>query len=205
MCMWLPSYILRSPRPHLPWWPSIFFFSGGFLILFWFCCVSKEFLSDFDKHHRSGCYQQRHKLRSNIFSTNPGKKKNPLSSDKSWAIPNGKGIGYVLVEREKMKKKKTLNQTQPLLSTCFSEPGHFSLRNEWKKQIREHKEKRVDGQKVKLYPPPLRALEQSKALKAEVRPPSNQRTLGMKFAGSLGCYLKMAIKLSTSKRGVFPS
>lgn len=47
------------------------------------------------------CYQQRHELRSDIFSTNPGKEKNPLRPDKSWAIPHGKGAGHVLVEKEK--------------------------------------------------------------------------------------------------------
>lgn len=35
---------------------------------------------------------------------NPGKKKNPLSSDKSLAIPKGKGTGYVLDEKGNEKR-----------------------------------------------------------------------------------------------------
>lgn len=64
----------------------------------------QEFLYDVDKHRHIQCYQQRHKLKSDIFSRNPGKKKNPLSSDKSWQFPKEKALGMYLM-RKKMGKR----------------------------------------------------------------------------------------------------
>lgn len=153
------------------------------------CCVSKEFLPGFDKHHRVWCYQQRHKLRSDIFSTNPGKKKNPLSPDKSWAIPNGKGIGYVLVEKEKMKKTNPNQSPPPLacLPASQNQDISFSEMNESNK-LRSTKRKQWTNRKggIIFFTP---CLDQSKTLKGEVRPWRNQRTR-WKFAGSLCGYLK---------------
>lgn len=52
---------------------------------------------------------------------NPRKKKNPLSSDKSWQFPKGKALDMCLM-RKKMKKGGKKNS-----STCFSKPGHYSV------------------------------------------------------------------------------
>lgn len=122
------------------------------------------------------CYQQRHELRSDIFSTNPGKEKNPLRPDKSWAIPHGKGAGHVLVEKEKMggggrggleggrkekrkknKEKKGRNQDSLArlpasqtwgISHSEMHPTPFI----WKDRRTEHKEDRGDRQRGERCP-----------------------------------------------------
>lgn len=47
---------------------------------------------------------------------NPGKKKNPLSSDKSWQFPKEKALDTCLMR----KKKKNGEENS---STCFWKPG----------------------------------------------------------------------------------